>query len=141
MVETPLDFESKPQTAPLLSLLNGPYVTCEGRVLQIPEGSQRLVVYVALSRRTVDRRQVACTLWPDVDDERSAGNLRSALWRLKRRNIDVVSADKQRLWLSPGTQVDLYRLMGWSSRILQGCAQSSDLGLPFAETGSIELLP
>lgn len=141
ILESLLDAQGAPRAGPILSLLNGPYVTCGGRVLQIPEGSQRLVVFVALNRGAVDRRQVAGTLWPDGDDERAAGNLRSALWRLKRKDIEIVAADKSRLWLAPSTQVDVHLLMAWSSRVLLGKAQASDLGLLFAEAGSLELLP
>lgn len=141
ILETLLRKDGSSQTVPILRLVNGPYVTCREQVLQIPEGSQRLVVFVALRRGTVDRRQVAGSLWPDGDDDRAAGNLRSSLWRLKRSKVDIMSADKRRLWLAPDVRVDVHLLTAWSSRLLQGKAESSDLCLSSAEAILMDLLP
>src|SRR5580692_9687981 len=81
--------------APLvLHLFGGPFVTCEGRRLEVPEGSKRLLVFVALHRRRIERRYAAGALWPTGDDIRAAGNLRSALWRLNGAGIQVLSTDK-----------------------------------------------
>ena len=71
------------ETAPVLRLFGGPFVTFLDRRVEVPEGSKRLLVYVALHRSPVDRRQAAGVLWPVGSDCRAAGNLRSALWRLK----------------------------------------------------------
>ena len=80
--------------ASIVHLLAGLYVTVGTRRQEVPEGSKQLLAYVALRRRRVERRQVAGTLWPFGDEERAAGNLRSALWRLRRAGINVLVADK-----------------------------------------------
>src|SRR4051794_8876718 len=67
----------------VINLFDGPYVTVDGQRLDVPEGGKRLLAYVCLVRGPVERRRVAGALWPDGDDVRAAGNLRSALWRLK----------------------------------------------------------
>ena len=80
--------------ATLVHLLAGTYVTVGADRREVPEGSKQLLAYIALRRRRVERRQAAGMLWPFGDDERAAGNLRSALWRLRRAGIEVVAADK-----------------------------------------------
>ena len=60
----------------------------DGRRLNVPEGSKRLLAFVALHSGRVHRWQTAGTLWPDGSDERAAGNLRSAV--AIRRIVDAV---------------------------------------------------
>src|ERR671913_198893 len=83
------------RNAPVLRLFGRPVVICEGSRYVVPEGSKRLLVFVALRHRRVDRRDAAGSLWPDGTDYRAAGNLRSALWRLNRAHIDVLRVDRQ----------------------------------------------
>jgi hypothetical protein len=78
---------------PRLHLLGGPYVVTGTRRIEIPEGSQRLLVFVALNGGRTERKKAAGMLWPSGDDYRAAGNLRSALWRLKRAWIRVLRTD------------------------------------------------
>ena len=65
---------------PAVLLLGGPYVMLNGDRREVPDGSKRLLVFVALGTGRVDRRYAAGSLWPLGNDERAAGNLRSALW-------------------------------------------------------------
>src|SRR5689334_21330076 len=75
-------------------LFGGPYVMRGCERLEVPDGSKRLLVFIALNAGKVDRRYTAGALWPLGSDERAAGNLRSALWRLKCAGIDVLETDK-----------------------------------------------
>ena len=101
--------------AQVVRLLGGPYVTAGSRRQEVPEGSKQLLAFVALRRRRVDRRHAAGTLWSGVDEERAAGNLRSALWRLRRTGIDVLLADKWSLALRPDVLVDVHLMDQWAS--------------------------
>jgi hypothetical protein len=56
-----------------------------------------VLVYVAMRAERVDRHHAAGSLWPLSGDDRAAGNLRSALWRLKSAGIDVIDAEKSTL--------------------------------------------
>jgi DNA-binding SARP family transcriptional activator len=67
-----------------LSLLGGFELRLAGRPILAPLSVERLLAFVCLQNRPVNRAFVAGTLWPDTVDERAAGNLRSALWRLRR---------------------------------------------------------
>lgn len=103
----------------VLHLFGGPFATDPaGRRLDVPEGSKRLLVFVALHRGRVERRHAAGTLWPIGDDGRAAGNLRSALWRLNRAKIDFVVADKQGLALRDDVLIDVHLVDDWASEII-----------------------
>jgi DNA-binding SARP family transcriptional activator len=127
--------------AATLCLLGGPFLIRDGERFDIPEGSKRLVVFVTLHGGLVSRRHAAGTLWPYGDDERAAGNLRSALWRLRKAGIDVLRADKCMLSLDPEVSVDHNELFRWAKWIIDGNADCFDLA-PF-DLGSeaMNLLP
>lgn len=109
--------------------------------MAVPEGSKRLLVFAALRTGRVDRHHIAGTLWPFGDDDRAAGNLRSALWRLKSAGIELVEADKSSVTLRAGTVVDLHLVRGWASRVILGTPQPDDLRLPSWSPDDVELLP
>jgi DNA-binding SARP family transcriptional activator len=124
-----------------LCLLGGPYVIQQDRRIGVPEGSKRLLAFVALHEGPVDRRHAAGTLWPCGHDDRAAGNLRSSLWRLKGAGIDIVRADKCALWLDPQTNLDLNAIENWAGRVIDGLAFVEDLRLPTWGASAIDLLP
>ena len=127
--------------AHVVRLLGGPYVTAGDRCQEVPEGSKQLLAFVALRRRRVDRRHAAGTLWPGGDEERAAGNLRSALWRLRRAGIDVLLADKWSLALRPGVLVDVHLMDQWASRLIGGTATAADLAVSPSWADVLDLLP
>jgi DNA-binding SARP family transcriptional activator len=122
-------------------LFGGPYVTLHGTVRQVPEGSKRLLAFVALRSGRVERRQAAGALWPIGDDGRAAGNLRSALWRLRGAGIEILSGDKWSLSLADGVEVDVHRFSDWAERVIGGRHTDRDLQLPGRRTEALELLP
>ena len=119
----------------------GPFVIKNGRRLEIPEGSKRLLVFVTLNGGRVNRRHAAGTLWPCCDDDRAAGNLRSALWRLRGAGIDVLHADKCMLYLDPELSVDITQLSRWATRVIDSSADGSDLDTPDLNPEALDLLP
>jgi DNA-binding SARP family transcriptional activator len=127
--------------ATVVHLLAGPYVTVGSERRDVPEGSKQLLAFVALRRRRVDRRQAAGALWPLGDEERAAGNLRSALWRLRRAGIDVVLADKWSLVLDPDVPVDLHAMEQWATRLIEGRPDAPDLAIPPSAADALDLLP
>jgi DNA-binding SARP family transcriptional activator len=127
--------------ASVVHLLAGLYVTVGTRRRDVPEGSKQLLAYVALRRRRVERRQVAGTLWPFGDEDRAAGNLRSALWRLRRAGIDVLVADKWSLALHSHVTVDLHLMDQWATRLIEGTAFGRDLAVSPSVADALDLLP
>jgi DNA-binding SARP family transcriptional activator len=134
---------SRPDLAgvPAVLLFGGPYVVLDGIRLEVPDGSKRLLVFVALSAGQVDRRFAAGSLWPVGNDDRAAGNLRSALWRLRCAGIDLVESDKRSLRLRPGTVVDVSLVCDWAARLVDGSATQADLRVGNWHLDAVELLP
>jgi DNA-binding SARP family transcriptional activator len=128
--------------APTVHLFDGPSVSlCTGRRLTVPEGCKRLLVFVALHDGRVERRHAAGALWPLGDDDRAAGNLRSALWRLNRAEIDVLVADRGALLMRPEVLVDVRVLGQWASRLITGRTTAADLAVMPEGMDSLDLLP
>lgn len=130
-----------PENPVCLSLFGGPFVVADRRRLEVPEGSKRLLAYVALLGHPVERRQAAGTLWPDGDDVRAAGNLRSALWRLKGAGIDVIVADRFCLSLRSDVVVDVATVRGWARRLVEGTPTDADLSASGWRSDFLDLLP
>jgi DNA-binding SARP family transcriptional activator len=125
----------------VVHLFGGPFVTVDQQRLDVPQGSKRLLAFVSLRRRRVERRHASGTLWSFGDDRRAAGNLRSALWRLRLAGIDVVDSDKWSLTLRDGVQVDTHGMSAWADRLIGGSASPSDLTVTPAHVGALDLLP
>jgi len=107
----------------------------------VPEGSKRLLAFVALRQGRVERRHVAGTLWPVGGDDRAAGNLRSALWRLRRAGIDVMQCDKWSLSLMDGVAVDVQEIRCWADRMIGGVPRAEDLAQGPPDADALDLLP
>jgi DNA-binding SARP family transcriptional activator len=133
-------YPDHPQPA-ILHLFGGPYITLSGQRKEVPEGSKRLLVFVALHRVRVERRCAAGTLWPIGGELRAAGNLRSALWRLRRAGIDLIVADKWSLTLADEVVVDLRVIEEWAARLIGGTATIDDLGSMRWQAEALDLLP
>jgi DNA-binding SARP family transcriptional activator len=124
-----------------IHLFGGPYVRIDGVAHQVPEGSKRLLAFLALRQRRVERRYVAGVLWPVGGDNRAAGNLRSALWRLRGAGIDIIECDKWSLQLAEDVRVDVIEISEWADRLISGQAVSDDLTIIPARVDTLELLP
>lgn len=125
----------------MVHLLGDPYVTCGLHRIGIPEGSKRLLAYIAIHRGPIERRQVAGTLWPLGSEARAAGNLRSALWRLNNMGIALLCADKHSMTLGNDVLVDVHIVTGWTSRLTVGSASDKDLDVIPWTFSQLELLP
>ena len=130
-----------PSSAPLVRVLGGLSLTYGGRRLAVPPGSRRLLAYLALHPDGADRRVAAGVLWPDVEDGRAAGNLRSALWRLQQVGCPLVVAQQSWLGLREDVEVDLTRLEAWANRVLTNAPAGGDLGIDPGPIADLELLP
>jgi DNA-binding SARP family transcriptional activator len=81
----------------------------EGRAVTLPHSVERIVAFLGMNRSPVNRARLAASLWPDVPDHRANGDLRSALWRL-RRVTGVLRERDNRLALAPEVDVDIVEL-------------------------------
>lgn len=112
-----------------LHLFDGPFATIDGQRHNIPDCCERLMVWLALRRCWVDRCVAAGVLWPTVDDRRAAGNLRSALWRLRGAGLDLVESTPSSLALHADVTVDVHVASDWAQRIIGGGACDDDVRL------------
>jgi DNA-binding SARP family transcriptional activator len=125
----------------ILHLFGGPFITHGRRRLAIPEGSKRLLVFVALHRGHVERRYAAGALWPTGDDARAAGNLRSALWRLNGTGVQLLSTDKYGLSIRDDVVVDVHVISAWAARLIGGSPSRDDLRIMPCGVDALDLLP
>jgi DNA-binding SARP family transcriptional activator len=80
----------------------------EGTVV-VRRAQQRLLAFLAVSRRPVSRAALSQRLWEAVDDRQSASALRSNLWRLPRpTGVPLVDTSGSYVALSEAVTVDLW---------------------------------
>jgi DNA-binding SARP family transcriptional activator len=134
--------ESSAGTAHQVSLcvLKGFELRVGPLAVAVPGSARRLAAFLALQDRPIHRLFVAGTLWPNTGEERSSGNLRTALWRLAKPGVRVVSADASHLWLTAGVVVDFKECWARARRIVgnPGDWLDDDIGA-MADAG--DLLP
>jgi DNA-binding SARP family transcriptional activator len=126
-----------------ISLLGGFQLEKEGPAIILPEGSQRLLAFLALKGRLIQRQAVAGTLWPVATEVRASSSLRSALARLRDGARSAVAATARDLGLTDDVTVDL-----WDSRALahellapRGTSPPAEPGPEAIPALSAELLP
>lgn len=89
-----------------LRLLSEFQLLIDGRPITLPHSVERVLAFLGISQAPVSRARLAGSLWPDVAEQRAYGDLRSALWRL-RRIAGVIDEENHRLALAPGVDVDV----------------------------------
>jgi DNA-binding SARP family transcriptional activator len=102
-----------------LGLLHGFEVRVGGHALELPLSAQRLVAFLALQDRPVQRLYVAGNLWLDSSEERANASLRTTLWRLGRNECPIVEITGNQVALAPDVSVDLRAVRARARRVLQ----------------------
>jgi DNA-binding SARP family transcriptional activator len=126
--------------APRLALMGALEYQCSGVSVALPSSARRLLAFMGLRRGPLSRDYVAGQLWLDSTEERAAGSLRSALWRLHRAAGDVVRSKGRELELAPDVEVDLDRVGAAAREVLRGHGPVSP-ELVAELCGSRDLLP
>jgi DNA-binding SARP family transcriptional activator len=125
-----------------ISLLGGFQLESEGPTLILPEGSQRLLAFLALKGRLIRRQTVAGTLWPVATEAHASSSLRSALARLGGGARASVEATAQDLGLSDDVTVDFWDARALADQLLGATGSSSPKpGREAIPALSTELLP
>jgi DNA-binding SARP family transcriptional activator len=129
-----------PTTAepPRLDLLDGFRLRHAGATIRLQPSVQRLLAFLALHDRPLQRLYVAGRLWTDSAQECANANLRTALWRLHRPSCALVDATASDLALAGAVTVDLREATRRAQRVLAGGAEPDDLPAVIAAG---ELLP
>lgn len=131
------------EVGPRISLLGGFQLEADGPAIILPEGSQRLLAFLALKGRLIQRQSVAGTLWPVATEERASSSLRSALARLHGGARASVEASAHNLGLSDHVAVDLWDARALAHQLLAPTegASSPEPGSEAIPALSSELLP
>jgi DNA-binding SARP family transcriptional activator len=132
---------SRRRDGPIVHLFGRPYVSHAGKSWDVAEGSTRLLAFLALHRGRLERSYVAGCLWPTVDDTRAAGNLRSALWRIKDFDVPLIASERPSLQLRDEVGVDVQLLGDWAARVISGDGQPEDMSVTPWDLDELELLP
>lgn len=123
-----------------LRLLGGFRLEVGTEAIEPPVSLQRLIAFLALRPHALQRGYAAGFLWLDVPDHRAAGNLRSALWRLRRLGEPVVVARGGTIRLHPDVSVDVHHASQSARRWMAGAVTQRDLDAGLAAFES-DLLP
>ncbi len=107
---------------------------------ELPRTVQRLVAHVCLAGRPA-RAAVAGRLWPEVPEAKAEASLRSALWRLRGADIDLLVVDKVSLRLRDDVAVDVELAGEWASRVVSGTSPPEEPTVLPAWLEALELLP
>jgi DNA-binding SARP family transcriptional activator len=101
-----------------LSLLGGFQLAESDQPIPLTMMAQRLLAFLALSKRPVRRSSLGGILWPDTSEERAQANLRSALWRLHRDGLDLVLTNGDHASLAGEISIDVLEMIDAAHRLL-----------------------
>lgn len=113
------------------------------RMIPVTIGPQRLVTFLALHNRLLQRGHVAGTLWPDVPTERANANLRASIWRIPAACRPIIDLSLRHIKLGADVSVDLAAAVALAQRLVdrsRNC-QDSDLSAEARAMLSADLLP
>ena len=122
-----------------VGLLGGFEFRDRGEHVSLPLSVQRLVAFLALHDRALQRVHVAGTLWIDSTEEQANASLRTALWRVRQVMPPLISGTSTHLGLAAGVPVDAIESASRAQRVLGGGPVLADDGAELAR--SRELLP
>jgi DNA-binding SARP family transcriptional activator len=123
-----------------LRLLDAFGLTVDGRSIELPHPAKRLIALLAVLDHPVLRSHAAATLWLDHTDDRASANLRSVLWRLRRRGLKIIALHRGTVELDPAVGVDLHDTAALARRWLAGLETDDDRTIASAALAG-ELLP
>jgi DNA-binding SARP family transcriptional activator len=107
-----------PRKGPQLALLGGFDLRVDGQIVALPMAAQRVLAFLALHERPLLRGYVAGSLWPESEERRAAGSLRSALFKLGHPGYALVELTSGHIELSQEMSVDVRDSIALCHRLL-----------------------
>lgn len=101
-----------------LRLLQSFELVADDAIVILPRGLQRVLAFLALSDRAVDRSRLAGLLWPEISEGRATANLRCSLWRLRQTGLALVRSQGNTLQVDPAVHIDLHDALAKANRLL-----------------------
>jgi DNA-binding SARP family transcriptional activator len=124
-----------------LGLLGGFRLRIEAQEVPLPMNAQRLVGFLAIHDQPLLRTYVGGSLWGRSTEQRAAGSLRSALWRLRHPTYTLVALSSDHIALSPTVAVDLREGEALAHKVLDASQDLDDVAELNEEVLSADLLP
>jgi DNA-binding SARP family transcriptional activator len=84
--------------------------------------AQRLLAFLALHSRPLEREYVAGNLWGGASHDHANASLRSALWRLNRTGCDLVRATQRCVAIASNVHVDVRSIDALAHELQEGRA-------------------
>jgi SARP family transcriptional regulator, regulator of embCAB operon len=112
-------------------------------VVRVPRASQRLLAFLALRGRIVERAALAGALWPEASESHAYSSLRAALSRLQRPARMAVATSPLEVGLAESVTVDIHHAKGLARRLLDPAVPPvpGDLDTSAVMAMSADLLP
>jgi DNA-binding SARP family transcriptional activator len=107
-------------------LLRGFELRYQRERVALPAATQRLVALLALNQAALAREYIAGVLWLEHSQEAANANLRTALWRLKRRCGSVIDVAATHLSLGDDVTVDVHEVGAIARRLANDPSASHD---------------
>jgi DNA-binding SARP family transcriptional activator len=102
-----------------LSLLGGFELSRAGVGVALPLAAQRVLAFLALQERPVQRGYVAGRLWLHASEQRANASLRTTLWRAHVLAGDLLAATTTTLSLGHGVRVDVHDVLRCAQQVLR----------------------
>lgn len=103
-----------------LTLLGSFAMSVDGREFPFPHAVQRLLAFLALHRRSLDRVYVAGSLWGDMCEQRAHANLRATIWRARVGGADLVRSSATHIAIRSGVEIDYHAAIARGRALLEG---------------------
>jgi DNA-binding SARP family transcriptional activator len=110
-----------------IGLLHGFTLTVGDEQIALVWSARRLLAFLALENRSLDRAYVAGALWPESTALKAHANLRTSLWRVNRSGHELIDASVQQLALRSTVAVDVRRAESLARRMLNRAADCDDI--------------
>lgn len=104
-----------------LCLLGGFNLVVQDASVELPIHAQRVLAYLSIVRPTTRghlRASLADRLWGSVPGERAYASLRTALWRIRRADPQLVRASRETVRLDESVDIDVRRCVAQAGRLL-----------------------
>lgn len=108
--------------------------------MELPHSAQRLLALLAVRPYALQRAFLAGYLWLDASEQRAAGNLRSAVWRIRQLGYPILLFGRGTLRLDAGVMVDVRLAREAAHRWLAGQPTARDVSAASAPLRA-DLLP
>lgn len=130
MSATATGMRTERATSPIRLTLLGTFRLARGDMTLGASTSGRRILAALALLGPMARPHAAGVLWPDVAEQRALGSLRTAVWRLRRVEPDLVEAGDEYLRLGCDVHVDVSAFNAWAMRLVQPHQTAAERSIP-----------